>query len=135
MQKVIKWLTERGYACNYTGYESYIHNNCIFNIDVYHISNGMYIRAKEETSKKRYVLYADEEAFKNNKPFTIKHCNAQRTRINYRRGKRFENPYISNGSETMLETSQEKFILMLDEENLFPPQSKKKSAIPAVKIK
>ena len=135
MQKIIKWLTERGYECSHTGRESYVHNDRIFHIDIYHISNGMYIRAKEETSKRSYCLYADKEAFKNDEILAVKRCNAQRTMIRYCGGKRYENSYISNGTCSMIEVSQERFILMIDEENIFLPQSKKKSTVPTIKIK
>lgn len=132
MQRVIKWLAERGYECKRTGYESYVHNGCIFNIDIYRISNGMYIRAKEETSKRLYCLYADEEAFKKDEVFVVRHQEDetyQQKRIHYYCGVCESCSTVRGACNIMLERSQENFILAIDEENLFPPRSGNKLSI------
>ena len=66
MQKIIKWLEDRGYGCIY--FSSMIHNYTsnflrfkTYSTNDYYISNGMVLRAKEE-GRREYYLFANPKA-------------------------------------------------------------------------
>lgn len=68
MTKIKKWLESRGYRCDYKEYETWRHNDsfhkgCLFSMELYSVSNGMYIRFKT-SGKGLILLYKDEEAMK-----------------------------------------------------------------------
>lgn len=64
MTKILKWLKERGYTCEYVELETWryydgFHKGGCYHTELYRVSNGMYIRAKNN-GKKMYLLYKAE---------------------------------------------------------------------------
>lgn len=60
MKKIEKWLKDRGYTCRFIETELWrhtcgFHSGETYRVDLYRISNNMYIRAKEENKRLFYV--------------------------------------------------------------------------------
>lgn len=58
--KIARWLEDRGYSSKHIRYDSYrhydsFHKGEIYHVDVYGISNGLYVLVKAD-GKPRYIL-------------------------------------------------------------------------------
>lgn len=108
MQKIIKWLADRGYKCTYLNsmqnrYNSNFLQFRTYQTDDYYISNGMVLRAKEE-GRREYFLFENPKAAREWELFRVDNNKGFRQQVHT--------------------WSQNDFIEMMEYVGMFPPTDK-----------